>query len=51
MVDLTGEEMHWLNHEQVKKLYPCLSQFKDIQQQLDPRGIFLNGYLDNCGYR
>ncbi|MBN9229442.1 MAG: hypothetical protein BGO90_01395 [Legionella sp. 40-6] len=38
-------KMHWLEHEQIKDLYPCLSQFKKIQHQLDPQGIFLNGYL------
>lgn len=39
-------KMHWLDADKISALYPCLAQFKNIRQQMDPQGIFLNNYLD-----
>lgn len=40
-------KMHTLGLEELVDLYPKLSDFLTIREQLDPKGIFLNDYLSN----
>ncbi len=38
-------KMHWLGHDDIKRLYPRLESFNEIRRQLDAKGMFLNNYL------
>lgn len=38
-------KLHWLSHNQLKERYPCWDKFMAIRKELDPKGIFLNKYL------
>jgi FAD-linked oxidoreductase len=38
-------KMHTLAAPELKVLYPRWNDFQDLRRQLDPQGVFLNGYL------
>lgn len=40
---------HWLEREVVARLYPELERFRGIGAELDPKGVFTNGYLARLG--
>lgn len=47
-----GGRPHWakkhsLKAAELKRLYPMWDQFKNVRQQFDPNGVFLNKYLRN----
>ena len=50
-----GGRPHWgklqyLTATQVANLYPDLPAFEAIRREMDPAGIFVNGYLQELGF-
>jgi FAD/FMN-containing dehydrogenase len=50
-----GGRPHWgklqyLTDTLVADLYPDLSEFESIRREMDPAGIFVNGYLRDLGF-
>ena len=50
-----GGRPHWgklqyLTDIQIAHLYPDLSEFEAIRRQMDPTGMFVNGYLRELGF-
>lgn len=39
-------KMHWLSHQEIQNLYPCLTKFKEIRKQVDPQEMFSSDYLN-----
>jgi FAD/FMN-containing dehydrogenase len=42
-------KLHWLDCDEIARLYPALPAFRAIQAELDPRGVFTNDYLMSLG--
>jgi FAD/FMN-containing dehydrogenase len=42
-------KLHWLDREQIARLYPVLDTFRALRAELDPRGVFVNDYLARLG--
>lgn len=38
-------KIHYVSHKELLSLYPKLSEFLTIREQLDPNGLFLNEYV------
>ncbi|MFT4038966.1 MAG: D-arabinono-1,4-lactone oxidase [Thermomicrobiales bacterium] len=43
-------KLHYLNAAQIAALYPELLAFAALQRELDPAGMFVNGYLRGLGF-
>jgi L-gulonolactone oxidase len=42
-------KLHWLDREAIAALYPGLEIFRVFRAELDPAGVFTNGYLAELG--
>nr|WP_313781716.1 D-arabinono-1,4-lactone oxidase [Paenibacillus larvae] len=38
-------KLHTMKTEELKAIYPKWKEFTDVHKQLDPKGVFLNSYL------
>lgn len=50
LTQLYGARLHWgkhfpLSHAEIAPLYPGLAEFRAICRQMDPNGVFHNGYV------
>jgi FAD/FMN-containing dehydrogenase len=43
-------KLHWLDAGAIARLYPTLPAFAAIRAELDPAGMFVNGYLAGLGF-
>jgi FAD/FMN-containing dehydrogenase len=42
-------KLHWLEREEIARLYPEVDAFRAIRVELDPDGVFTNDYLARLG--
>ena len=42
-------KLHWLEREEIARLYPDVPAFQGIRAEMDPNGVFTNAYLAKLG--